>query len=94
MAQIFVRHKVEDFKKWKPIFDEHASRRKAAGSKGCRLFHDEKDPNEVAALCQWEDLSRAHQFAESEDLRQTMKRAGVIGKPWGLLLRRNKEVYG
>lgn len=81
MAQILVRHKVEDFKKWKPVFDGDAARRKSAGSKGCRLFHDERDPNEVIVLCQWKDLDRGHQFAESEDTRQAMERAGVIGKP-------------
>lgn len=81
MAQILVRHKVEDFKKWRPVFDGDAARRKSAGSKGCRLFHDEGDPNEVIVLCQWKDLDRAHQFAESEDTRQAMERAGVMGKP-------------
>ncbi len=81
MAQLLVRHKVEDFKKWKPVFDEDEVRRKAAGSKGCRLFHSENDPNEVIVLCQWKDLRSAHQFAESEDLPQKMQRAGVIGKP-------------
>ena len=81
MAQLFVRHKVEDFKKWKPVFDEDSARRKAAGSEGCRLFHGEKDPNEVVVLCQWQDLSKAHRFAESEDTRQKMEHAGVVGKP-------------
>jgi len=81
MAGIFVRHKVEDFEKWKPVFDEDAAIRKSAGSKGCRLFRDEKDPNEVAILCQWKDLGRAHRFAESEETRQAMERAGVVGKP-------------
>ena len=81
MAQILVRHRVEDFKKWKPVFDEDAARRKAAGSEGCRLFRNEKDPNEVVVLCRWKDLGRAHRFAESEETRHAMERAGVMGKP-------------
>ena len=81
MAQILVRHRVEDFNKWKPVFDEDSARRKSAGSKGCRLFHDERDPNEVVVLCKWKDLDRAHQFAESEDTHRAMERAGVTGKP-------------
>jgi heme-degrading monooxygenase HmoA len=63
------------------MFDEHAAKRKAAGCKGGRLFRGEKDPNEVVICFEWEDLGKAHQFAESEDLRQTMERAGVVGKP-------------
>jgi len=81
MAQLFIRHKVKDYPKWKSMFDEHAAKRKAAGCKGGRLFRREKDPNEVVIFFEWEDLGKAHQFAESEDLRQTMERAGVVGKP-------------
>jgi hypothetical protein len=50
MAQLFIRHKVKDYAKWKPLFDEHGAKRKAAGSKGGRLFRSEKDPNEVVIL--------------------------------------------
>ena len=81
MAQLLIRHKVKDYGTWKPLFDEHAAKRKAGGSKGGRLFRSEKDPNEVVILFDWEDLGKAHQFADSEDLRKTMERAGVLGKP-------------
>jgi len=81
MAQLIIRHKVKDYAKWKPLFDEHGAKRKAGGSKGGRLFRSEKDPNEVVILFEWEDLGKAHKFTESEDLRQTMERAGVVGKP-------------
>ncbi len=81
MVQFLIRHKVKDYGKWKPVFDEHAAKRKASGSKGGRLFRSEKDPNEVVILFEWEDLSKARQFAESEDLRKAMERAGVMGKP-------------
>ncbi len=70
-----------NFDQWKPLFDEHGAKRKAAGSKGGRLFGSEKDPNEVVILLEWEKLGKAHKFTESEDLRETMKRAGVVGKP-------------
>jgi len=33
--------------------------RKAAGSKGNRLFRSEKDPNEVVILFEWQDLGKA-----------------------------------
>ncbi len=81
MAQFLIRHRVKEFAKWKPLFDEHAAIRKANGSKGGRLFRSEKDPNEVVILFEWEDFGKARQFAESEDLRKRMERAGVIGKP-------------
>ncbi len=81
MAQLIIRHKVKDYGKWKPLFDEHGAKRKAAGSRGGRLFRSEKDANEVVIFFEWEDLGKAHKFTESEDLRQTMEHAGVVGKP-------------
>ena len=81
MAQLFIRHKIKDYATWKPLFEEHGAKRKAAGSKGGRLFRSEKDPNEVMVLFEWENLDKAHKFAESENLGQTMERAGVVGKP-------------
>jgi quinol monooxygenase YgiN len=63
------------------MFDEHAAKRKAAGCKGGCLFRREKNPNEVVILFEWEDLGKALQFAESEDLRQMMERAGGVRKP-------------
>jgi hypothetical protein len=32
-------------------------------------------------LFEWESLEKAHQFAQSDELRQAMQRAGVIGMP-------------
>ena len=81
MAQLLIRHKVKDYAKWKSVFDEDGAKRKEGGSKGGRLFRSEKDPNEVVVLFEWQDLGKAHKFTESEDLRQTMERAGVVGKP-------------
>ncbi len=81
MVQFLIRHKVKDYEKWKRLFDDHGAKRKAGGSKGGRLFRSEKDPNEVVILFDWEDFGKAHQFADSEDLRKRMEGAGVLGKP-------------
>jgi heme-degrading monooxygenase HmoA len=81
MAQLIVHHKVKDYRKWKPLFDKHSAKRKADGCKGGRLFRSANDPNDVVILFDWEDVGKARHFAESADLRKTMERAGVIGKP-------------
>jgi len=81
MPQILVRHKVKDFDKWKASFDEDEPRRKAAVSKGCSLFFREKDRNDVIVLCEWDDLGRAHRFAESDVTRERIERAGMIDRP-------------
>jgi heme-degrading monooxygenase HmoA len=45
------------------------------------VFRNDQDPNEIVILLEWDDLGRARQFAESEDLRQVMQRAGVTDQP-------------
>jgi len=81
MATLLVRHKVHDYAKWKPLFDEHGTTRQASGSQGGRLFRNADDPNEVIAIFEWDDLEKARQFAQSDDLRETMQRAGVADRP-------------
>jgi heme-degrading monooxygenase HmoA len=78
---MLVRHKIEDYAKWKPNYDQHAATRKASGSKKAHLFRNADDPNELIILFEWDDLGKARNFARSEDLIKTMQKAGVIGKP-------------
>lgn len=81
MSFVLVRHKVRDFAKWKPVFDEHGKARKAAGSKGGHLFRSADDPSEVIVLLQWDSHDKARQFTQSQDLKQAMERAGVADMP-------------
>jgi heme-degrading monooxygenase HmoA len=81
MPYMLVRHNVEDYEKWKPVFEEHGDTRRESGSKGVRLFRNADAPNETVILIEWEDLENARQFAQSEDLRETMERAGVAEQP-------------
>ena len=62
-------------------FEEHGSIRRESGAKGVRLFRNADAPNETVILIEWEDLEHARQFAQSEDLRETMERAGVADPP-------------
>jgi heme-degrading monooxygenase HmoA len=81
MPYLLIRHKVEDYAKWKPLFDEHGATRQANGSRGGQLFRNANDPNELVILFDWDDLEQARQFVQSEDLRQVMQRAGVADQP-------------
>ena len=81
MAQLLVHHKVQDYNKWKPFFDEHSSFRAQNGSKGGRVFCNPEDPNDLFILFEWDSVENIQKFAQSDNLRETMQKAGVIGMP-------------
>jgi hypothetical protein len=78
---LLIRHKVKNFAAWKTGFDEHGTARRANGCQGGRLFRSAVDPGEVLILLDWDDLDRARLFADSDDLREAMERAGVADRP-------------
>lgn len=80
-SYLLVRHKVRDFKTWKVGYDAHGPKRDEAGLTEKYLLRSADDPNEVVALFEAEDLSRAKAFAASADLRETMQKLGVLDKP-------------
>ncbi|MBV9354452.1 MAG: cyclase [Chloroflexi bacterium] len=80
MGFVFFRTRVADYDSWKPVFDQDAADRKAAGSAGGQLFRDESDPNLVYILFEW-DLDKARQYGQSETLANKMQEAGVVERP-------------
>jgi hypothetical protein len=81
MGLFIVRHKVKDFASWKKAFDGHAATQKTAGLTHPRLYRSADDHNEVVILFDMKDAAEAKKFASSEDLKSTMKSAGVVDQP-------------
>lgn len=86
MPHLLVRHRVEDYARWRPIFDDHASMREQYGSSGGQVFRNADDPAEVVMLFEVGDLDRAREFVGSDGLRDAMQSAGVVGQPDVLFL--------
>ena len=81
MPYVLVRHKVEDYEKWRPAYDEHGATRKTSGCKGTQVFRNAENPNEIVMLLEWDNLENARQLVQSEDLREAMQRSGVTDQP-------------
>jgi len=81
MMHVLVRHKVSDYNRWKEAFDSHLAARKRAGETGFRLFHNVEDPREIFVLSDWQTADEARKFMNSEELRNAMAKAGVLGAP-------------
>jgi hypothetical protein len=81
MVHMIIRHRVADYSRWKEAFDAHLNTRKAAGETDYRVLQSVDDPREVTIFLDWDSLERARRFAGSEDLKQAMQKAGVVGDP-------------
>ncbi len=88
MGMLVIHHRVKDFAAWKPIYDRHASTRKAAGLTKDHVLQSVDDPNDVTIIMDFADLARAKAFGASDDLKARMKAAGVVGKPEILILKK------
>ncbi len=78
---MIVRANVRNYSEWKTGYDAHESSRAAAGLTEKHLLQDADDPNTVMLIYEAEDLKRAEEFSKSDDLREAMQKAGVLGKP-------------
>ena len=81
MVHVLVRHKVADYNRWKEAFDSHLNTRKRAGETGFRLFHNVEDTQEIFLLLDWQSSEEARKFMASDELRDAMAKAGVVGAP-------------
>jgi hypothetical protein len=76
-----IRHTVSDFSAWKTAYEAHETARSAAGLTEKHLLQDADNANQVVIMFEADDLKRAEDFSRSDDLRETMQKAGVVSKP-------------
>jgi hypothetical protein len=81
MGMMIVHHKVQDYGKWRPLFDGHVQKQKAAGLSHPRVLRSADDKNDLTIIFDDMDTTKAKEFAASQDLKDTMTKAGVLGKP-------------
>ncbi len=79
-ATMFVKHKVGDYKTWKPGYDELGPVRKQKGVTAASVHRDANDPNTIIVTHQFKDMDAAADFAGSAELKSAMAKAGV-GEP-------------
>ena len=81
MVKVIVRHKVEDYEKWRQGFDAALDFRKSSGEQSFKVFNNVNDKNEVLVYLEWDNMENAKNFMESDDLREKMKEVEVSEKP-------------
>jgi quinol monooxygenase YgiN len=91
MAQLFVHHKVEDYSKWRPVFDEMDAVRRSMGQTAYQVFRTAADPNEIVILTTWPSAEHARAYGQLPELKAAMARGGVISQPEILILEELKS---
>lgn len=81
MIKVFIRHKVEDFAKWKKAFDDFLPQRKAGGELSYSIGNVPNEPNNLCVTFEWDSVDNANTFLGSEELRAAMQEATVIEAP-------------
>ncbi|MCJ8314053.1 MAG: DUF3764 family protein [Saccharospirillaceae bacterium] len=80
MSMLIINHHVKDFSQWKVVFDSHHSVRESFSLKDIYVTQDKSDPNNISIICEGE-ANDIKAFMDSDDLKSTMEKAGVVGEP-------------
>lgn len=86
---ILVKHTVKDYSKFRKAFFGNFKRVKNNGSRGGFVLRNGK---EVWVLVKWKNLASFQRFAKSpEILKDTLKKATIIGKPKGWIFKQAEK---
>ena len=81
MVHVFVRFRVQDYAKWKQVFDDNAERRAKAGEQKWWVSHVLGDTNNLAIWLEWDNADHARSFFESQQMKDRYKMSGIVGDP-------------
>ena len=69
--------KVENYDKWKPVFNERSTARKENGEQEAQLFRNLDDPHDVEILFKWDNKENAKKYMESKSVQKTLENVGA-----------------
>ena len=78
MTVMLCRNRVEDFARWKAVFDSHLEAQEDAGIRLQRMWRELDDPDNVFFLFEVIDLDRARAFISSPEAAEAGTASGVI----------------
>jgi quinol monooxygenase YgiN len=77
MPHVLVHQRIEEFDRWKEVFDRLGPARAAASCRSTAVFRNRQDPHEVVVLFEFADLTQAKEHMSSPELRAAWRDAGV-----------------
>jgi len=80
-ATLIVRHRVQDYGAWRAAYESVEGLRRHHACSGAEVLVDPGDKQDVFVLHRFPTVTQAQAFADSNELREAMGRAGVVGSP-------------
>jgi hypothetical protein len=81
MYYFTVTQKIENFEKFKPVFDSDEERRQSLGINTIAILRGLENENDITILMSAPDMKTIEERTEDNIVREKMKLAGVISKP-------------
>ncbi len=78
MKAMLCRNRVENYSKWREIFDANTEGGRVAGLHLMNMWRSVEDPNNVFFVFQIDDVDKARAFIESPEAAETGRASGVI----------------
>jgi hypothetical protein len=78
MIAMLCRNRVEDFDRWKAVFDSHPAAQRDAGLRLTHLWRELEDPNNVFFLFEVSDIDKARAFISTPEAAEAGVVSGVI----------------
>jgi hypothetical protein len=69
---MFVRHKVQDYAKWRKVYDDFEETRTKMGETGDWVWQLAGDPNDVTVIHDFDSVEKAKAFVKRSELREAM----------------------
>lgn len=80
MHCMLCRNKVQDYARWRRVFESHADAHREAGLHLLYLLRDLSDPNLVVFLFRVDDVETARAFTQASGAQEAADSSGVIGE--------------
>ena len=82
MAHVLVKHKkLENYSKWREVFESANDLRAANGEKSAKIFRDADASDSLVLLFEWDSLDNARRYTQSPELKAAMEKAGLTTPP-------------
>jgi quinol monooxygenase YgiN len=78
VSTVVVLHRVNDYQRWRSVYDSVDELRRESGVLEHSVFRAEGDPDNILVTHRFRDLEEAHRYFEDPRVLEAVRDAGVI----------------